>query len=77
MTQGRVHGWHVGPCPQDTMNGRVQDRGEIIGHDDGVQPETGSGSFRGGKADGNPTRMTETRKVTRNHDDDRLWQAGV
>ena len=77
MTQGSVHGCHISPCPQSPVNGCVQNSGEVIGHDDRVESQTGYGSFWRGNPDGYPTGMTETRKVAGNHRDDCLRQAGV
>lgn len=63
MFQGGVRGFHAWQMAEYEIHFRLENRGKIVGHDYGVQSQTGGSAFRRIPADKNAARMAAPRQV--------------
>src|ERR1035437_6161065 len=75
MFQSCVHGFQIRQMAENGIHFRLENCGEIVGHNYGIQSQSGGFAFRRIAADKNAAGGAATREVAGNHGDDGLGKS--
>ena len=75
VLQGSVNGFHIRQMTEKGMHFRLENCGEIVRHDYGIQSQSGGFAFHRIAADKNPAGVAAPREVAGNHGNDGLGKS--